>query len=249
NTLETQLIGTGGALNLTTGTLNGQITTITVTQSSGYGVFLNGVSGTLVSSATGTSDTVSEGIRIENSSVDANFSDTIVAKGSAGNAILLNNNTATSDIVFGAGGNLFAIFTINGSGLVATNHDGSITINGTSASSDVTVGSGSCFNIDGPAGLTTIAIQVDTCTTTTAPTYGIRLQDTDGALFRIANATAIDSSLGAQEGILLENADTTTIDISGGSTVNITNRRDEAVRVSNSNGTSLLFGAVTANNP
>jgi len=247
---ETTLTGTGRALLLNTGGLDALFDSISTTSSTTHGIFMDTVNGTMTSPTTTLNNTVSNAILFQNSAADIDFGATSINKGGLlGTAMLIQTNTSASDLTFGGAGNLFTVTTSTGAGMVAIDHDGSITVNGTNAASDVNTTSGACFSIDGPVGMTDLNITVDTCFSSVTGSNGILLRDTGGALFRISNTVGISTVAGAGESILLDNADTSTIDIGAGSTVTISNRRDEAIRVTNGSGASIVFGNVTADNP
>ncbi len=97
---ELDLNGTGQALNLTTGTLNGlgvataTFTTITSTNSPGGGISLTSVAGGLTATTTSITNPGTIGINVNTSSATLNFGNTTV-NGSGGTGVSLTTNTGT----------------------------------------------------------------------------------------------------------------------------------------------------------
>src|SRR6185437_327522 len=98
NVSEVTLNGTGRALNLTTGTLNGSFASISSATSATTGISLSGVGGTLTTGSTTISGSTGIGISVASSSAALSFANTSVTT-SGGTGVSLTSNTGT--ITFG----------------------------------------------------------------------------------------------------------------------------------------------------
>ncbi|HZE13107.1 MAG TPA: right-handed parallel beta-helix repeat-containing protein, partial [Chthoniobacterales bacterium] len=114
--------GTGAALNLTSGTLNGTFGSISSTNSAATGISLSSVAGSLTSGSTTITNPTGIGISVGTSSATLSFAATSVT-GSGGTGISLLTNTGTT--TFGA----LTITPDSGQrGLLATDNTNTITV-------------------------------------------------------------------------------------------------------------------------
>jgi hypothetical protein len=97
-------------------------------------------------------------------------------------AVTINGGAGT----YGLG--TVSIFTNNAQGIVATNADG--TLNSTAGTVNAT--GNRAINIDGPAGLTTLGMTLTTVSSSSSPSAGITLQDTNGT-FTVAGSGSAGS--------------------------------------------------------
>ena len=132
----------------------------------------------------------STGININNANGNVTFSNgmTLGTSGArmTNQAITIAGGTGT--YALGA----ISVFTNGGSGLVATNADGTINATGTVDTTNTgAVANLAAINIDGPAGLTTLGLSF-TSVSANATAFGIRVVDTGGSFAVNGTATGTD---------------------------------------------------------
>jgi Bacterial Ig domain/Calx-beta domain len=232
--LDVTLNGSGRALNLVTGTLaaGSTIDALTVTQSTGGGVNLDAVSGSLTVGATSIDNQTSgqSSIRINSSSGNFTFGTTnLDRRGSAG----ININAASGAIQFGA-------VTINNQSSSATS---AIAVDNTTGTGSVTVSSATIDNnnvnavgiaLSGNSG--TISINGGSVTNIGATGTGIQVSSAGNAAVTVA--ANVTNTAGRSVQVLNRNGGTTTL--SG----NI-NDAGTGINVANNTGGTVTFSGAT----
>lgn len=231
---ETTLNGTGRALRLTTGTLSGSFIDIDVTAATGEGIALNAVGGTWsVANQLNFGNTGSNGIDIRNAPAATNLTftgGTVVAKTSAGAAVLLDTNNSGASI------NLGSITLSNTNGTAFSSNASPVTITGTASTLNATNGpaltaTATTFN----AGVTFATVN-----STTSATQGVNLVTVTGGV--TINAGAINSATGTD---FVINGGAANVTYAG----TITDDLGQLISIQNSTGGTKLFsGAITDGN-
>ena len=171
NVSEVTLSGTGNALNLTTGTLNGSFGSISSTDSATTGISLSGVAGSLTTGSTTVTNSTGIGISVGgNGSAALNFAATSVT-GSGDTGISLAGNTGA--ITFGA---LTITPDASKRGLLATDNTQTITI----PSGTVTTSGAVAVEITKATGTTPLTVSL-TAVNANGGTGGIVLTNTNGS--------------------------------------------------------------------
>ncbi len=185
---ETTLNGTGRALRLTTGTLTGSFLDIDVTAATGEGIRLDAVGGTWsVAGQLNFGNTGLNGIEIRNAPASANMTLTggaVVAKTSAGSAVLLDTNNA------GAMLNLGSVVLSNTNGTAFSSSASPVTITG--AGSTLTATNGPALTATNTT--FTGGVTFATVSSTNSATQGVNLDTITGAV--IMNGGAIGTPTG-----------------------------------------------------
>ncbi len=188
------LVGMSGTINLGGGALSGasgsEFTvngggattsyTGTITQNNAQRVVnIQGTTANSVTlSGTITGGASSQGVHIgDTTAVNGNVNFTTVNLGTAGGrmtnqAMTITNGTGTYSL------GTFSIFTNNTTGFAATNADGTISC---SSASVVDATNGRALIIDGPAGITTLAMTLTRVGSTNSASTGLTLQDVGGS--------------------------------------------------------------------
>ncbi len=225
------LNGTGRALNLVTGTLNGTFSDLDADSGSNQGILLNAVGGTWgVSSPVNIGNVTAVGVNITNTPAGASMtfsSGLVVNKTSSGTGVFLQTNNAAATINLG----VVNITTGSGTGLsVATS---SIRILGTTSTINAT---------GGPAILASTSTFVSgaafaTVSSTNSSSAGVDLNTVTGALTISGGAVSGATAVGFDVNAGLDN-------ISYAGTVTSTTNR--SVEVTNRTGGTVTFsGAVS----
>jgi len=245
------LNGSGGALDLTNGTLVGagpppMFNTIISTNSTGRGVNLDTVTGTLTSGSTSVTDSAQAGIRVVNGGSTYDFGPTTLSSTTSG--LELTNN-ATSTFNFTS----LAVTTDAGPGLMASN-SGTLSIGGAGntiaatggAGVDVTstsFGAGATFsNVSSTGNAGGKGINLDTVTGSFVATGG-SISGTGNVAFDVNSGTGAISYAGG-----ITNAANRAVEVTGRTTSTVTlsgNVSDSGMGVniaSNSGGTVTLSG-------
>ncbi|PJF21803.1 MAG: hypothetical protein CUN56_09210, partial [Phototrophicales bacterium] len=196
--------------------------------------------GTLNATFTSLSTTSAPSVGILLGNVNGSLSATLTEIASVNDAI----NVSGGAVNLGLNLTGLGLSTTNGDALQVNGHTGQINITHVAAGLSAT--NGACVDI---VGASVINIDVATCSAVNAPSFGIRLQNTAGSLFRVQDATSVNMLGGSTNGILLDSVSTTNIDISDGSTLTVSNRSDTGIRLNNVTSTSVNFGNTTVNNP
>jgi len=170
NVSEVTLNGTGNALNLTTGTLNGSFASISSTNSATTGISLSGVGGSLTTGSTTVTNSTGIGISVNASSAALSFAATSVT-GSGNTGISLTTNTGA--ITFGA---LTITPDANQRGLLATDNTQTITI----PSGTVSTTGAVAVEITKATGTTPLSVSL-TSVSANGGTNGIVLTNTNGS--------------------------------------------------------------------
>ncbi|HWO02277.1 MAG TPA: HYR domain-containing protein [Blastocatellia bacterium] len=188
---ETALGGIGQALNLSSGTLSGPVsstaafTSISSTNSNTTGISMTGVGGNMSSGSTIVTNPTGIGISINTSSAAFNFS-TTSSTGSGGTGVSLTANTGT--ITFGA---LTITPDANQRGLLATDNSNTITI----PSGAITASGGIAVEITRSSSTTPLAISL-TSVSANGGNNGIILTNTSGGFAITGDGTNAQNSSG-----------------------------------------------------
>lgn len=220
------LNGTGGALNLTNGALAATFNSISSTNSTGRGVNLDTVTGTLtVTGGTSVTDSAQAGIRVLNGGSTYDFGATTLT--STGSGLELTNN-ATSTFTFAS----LAVTTDAGPGLLASS-SGTLNIGGASNTIVATGGAGVDVTSTSFGSGATFA----TVSSSGSSGKGINLDTVSGSF------VATGGSISGAAGIAFDvNAGSSTITYGG----SISNAANRAVEVTGrTGGTVTVSGAVT----
>jgi hypothetical protein len=175
---ETAIGGTGQALNLSTGTLSGPVsstaafTSISSTGSSSTGISLTTVGGLMSSGSTTIATPTGVGIGVNTSSVALSLNNTTSVTNSGGTAVNLTTNTGA--ITFGTLN--ITNTTSNKAGLNATDNSGVLTI----TSGTINTGSGTAVNITKSSGATPLNV-VLTSVSANGAANGIALSGTSSS--------------------------------------------------------------------
>ncbi|HEX8353034.1 MAG TPA: cadherin-like domain-containing protein, partial [Pyrinomonadaceae bacterium] len=199
---EVELNGTGRALNLSNGTLAAAFTGITVTASTGQGLSLATVGGTLTTAGgTTVSGNLAQCILVNTSTADINFGNTSCAGGTDG--VSLQNNSAgtrTFGTLTRSGGSGVGFLHANGGGAVNVTGATSITntagtgvsiansnanISFAATSVDKGANAGACVSITSNATRTTTFLSLDLNSTNAS---GVGLFSTTGGTINVTNA-------------------------------------------------------------
>lgn len=202
--------GTGAALDLTNGNLAAAFNSLSSTNSTGRGVNLDTVTGSLTSGSTSVTDSALAGIRVANGGSTYSFGPTTLSSTASG--LELSNN-ATSTFNFSS----LAVTTDAGTGLLASN-SGTLNIGGVGNTIVATGGAGvEMIQTSFGAGAT-----FTTVSSSASPGRGINLDTVTGAF------SASGGSLSGSNGVAFDvNAGTGAISYGGG----ITNAANRAVEV------------------
>ena len=254
-----------GTLNMQGGTLTGGTGAVffvsggnptvtysgSITQNSaGRVVDIQGTTGNTITFNTGT---ITGGA----SSLGVHIADTTAVNGNVtfSNGLTLGTSIArmtNQAVTIGSGTGTFtlgavSIFTSSAQGIVATNADGTLNI----ASGTVDATTARAINIDGPAGLTTLAITLTRVVSTSSTTNGITILDSNGSFTvtgsagncTIADQTCTGGSIQTTtaEGILI----TTTGAAISLAFMKVQNSGTESIHATGSNGFTLNNSIVT----
>lgn len=176
---DVALTGTGQALNLSNGTAAATFSSVASTSSSAQGISLTNIGGTLTSTG-GTTITTPTGIGIDiqSSAGTINLGATTVTKISAGTGVNLGGAASgnSGNVVFTSLG----ITTSNGTGLLATNNSGQITVTDPNAAISAT--GGPALNISQASGTTTVDMDFSGLSSTTSTSGAIMLTNVAGTI-------------------------------------------------------------------
>jgi hypothetical protein len=162
---------------------------------------------------------------------------TIINLGSSGTrltstAITATDGSGTSTVSLGT----ISLYTSVNTALLVTGHDGTINITGGS----INTTTGQAINIDGPAGVTTLAVSLSNITSSGSGTFGVQLADVGGT-FAVTTLASISTKT---DGLLISNSSAAVtikkLDISSISA--------DAVRLNNNTGSFTITGDGTAAN-
>jgi Ca2+-binding RTX toxin-like protein len=170
NVSEVTLNGTGNALNLTTGTLNGSFASISSTNSATTGINLSGVGGSLTTGSTTITNPTGIGINVSGSGAALSFAATSVTS-SGGTGISLTTNTGAA--TFGA---LTITPDAGQRGLLATDNTATLTI----PSGTVTTSGAVAVEITKATGTSPLTVSL-TSVSANGGTSGIVLTNTNGS--------------------------------------------------------------------
>ncbi|GAB5493967.1 MAG: hypothetical protein Phog2KO_41820 [Phototrophicaceae bacterium] len=187
------------------------------------------------------SDTTSSGFTIEALSVDLDDG------GENGGAISLITTPGTwtvEDISGGLTGRLQTLIFGNNFGTLNIATVNSATSPGGIVAGGITGDSATTIDLSNG----TVNVDFTSLNGFDTPDHVISLTNVDGPLFRIQGATVADGDAGSNELINLQDVSTTTVNISDNSTVAVTNRRSQGIRVANATSTTMTFGATTISN-
>ncbi|GAB5493079.1 MAG: hypothetical protein Phog2KO_32940 [Phototrophicaceae bacterium] len=215
------------------------------TNSNGYGIYIERVdNGTLTvtneTSITIANTSTNDGIRIDDTNLVSILGTTTVTNNGSGDGISLAEGVGSLTLT-NAG-----ITAVDGNALISASYP---QINLIYGGGGLTASNGACLNVSNFVGTTTLNIDVESCTATNSPDYGIRAENVNGTLLRVHNQTNISTTGGTQDSIYINNASTSLIDISDDSTLTINNRVDNGIRISNTTSPNINFGTATINNP
>jgi hypothetical protein len=229
NVSEVTLNGTGNALNLSTGTLNGSFASISSASSATTGISLTSVAGSTTSGATTVTNSTGIGISVNTSGGSFGFANTSVT-GAGGTGVSLTTNTGA--ITFGS-------LTITAAGsqraLLATDNTNTIT----ATSGAITSATGTAVEITRASSTTPLSMVLTSVSNSGAPN-GIMLKNTSGS-FTVVGDGANTTVGGNNTGGTISNA-TGANAATSGNAVYLENAGNVTLRRVRINGTNQNFG-------